>query len=101
MLYASFFSKLAIVPVFVAVFIVVGVAAFSKILGSSSVIGLALEHPARFIVQIADRADELSPSEIQELKLAIRRIIAKVAPLAEELKIPSGQPPSTPESAPK
>ena len=86
--YAFFLSKVAIVLAFVAVFMVVEVAVFYKFLGPNSAIGLLLRHPAQFVVQLGDRADAMTPSEIDELKLAIRRIAAKAVPLIEEARSP-------------
>ena len=86
--YAFFLSKLAIVLAFAAVFMVVEVAVFYKFLGPNSAIGLLLQHPAQFVIQLGNRAEAMTPGEVDELKLAIRRIAAKAVPVIEEARSP-------------
>jgi len=86
--YWFFFSKLVVVLIFVAVIVLAETALLSEFLGPRSPIGMLLRHPVEFLVQMGDRAEAMPPNEVDQLKLAIRKIVAKAAPLVEEAKFP-------------
>jgi len=45
-----------------------------------------LEHPISLFIQFANKVDEVTPGRMDELKLVVRRLAAKVAPLVEEAR---------------
>jgi hypothetical protein len=47
----------------------------------------AIEHPIVFFLRIADKVDEVTPPRVDEIKVAIRKIATKIAPLIEAAKI--------------
>ena len=86
--YSFFFSKLVVVLVVVAIIVLVEAALLSEFLGPRSLIGTLLRHPVQFLVQMGDRAEAMPPTEVDQLRLAIRKIAAKAVPLIEETKAP-------------
>ena len=46
-----------------------------------------IEHPITLFVRLADKIDEVSPQRMDELKVVVRRVATKVAPLLEAGRI--------------
>ena len=45
------------------------------------------QHPIALFLRLADKIDEVSPQRMDELKVAVRRIVTKIAPLLEAGRI--------------
>jgi hypothetical protein len=75
-------------PLIVSIFLVCAVAgpltlAYVRAISLVETIG----HPITLFVRLADKIDEVSPQRMDELKVVVRRIATKVAPLLEAGRI--------------
>ena len=79
-----FSIKATIVAAFAAIILLPIISSFAKAIGPSSPLVAAVEHPAQFIIRLGDKADQVPPQTIAEVKLAVRKIVAKIGPVIAE-----------------
>jgi len=77
-------------PLIVAIFLVCAVAipltlAYVRAISFVETIG----HPIDLFMRLADRIDEVSPQRMDELKVVVRKVATKVAPLLEAGRMPT------------
>jgi hypothetical protein len=84
-----FSIKVAIVAVVAAIVLIPLANVFSKIIGPASPLASAISHPAQFVIRLADQAEQVPPQTIEEMKLAVRKIIAKIGPVVDEVRAPT------------
>jgi hypothetical protein len=85
-----FFIKATIITLFFGGIVFATIAPYanriSEFFERISLVGSAIEHPAQFVVRFADKIDKVSPERLEEWKLALHKIAAKVAPLVDEVR---------------
>lgn len=90
-----FSIKVAIVAVFAAIILIPMANAFSKIIGPASPLVSAISHPAQFVIRMAEQAEQVPPQTIEEMKLAVRKLAAKVGPVIDEVRASMASEPSS------
>jgi hypothetical protein len=85
-----FFIKATIITLFFGGIVFATIALYANRISGFferiSLVGSAIEHPAQFVVRFADKIDKVSPERLEEWKLALHKIAAKVAPLVDEVR---------------
>ena len=81
-----FFVKAVVVASLFAAVLIPVANIFAKAIGPASPLLAALSHPAQFVVRLGDRAEGVPPQTISEVKLAIRKIYTKMAPIVSEVR---------------
>lgn len=95
-----FFVKAGIIAVILAAVLLPVANAISRTLGPESPIGDAIRHPSELIIRMGEKVEQIPPQRMEEVKLAVRRLVTKLGPIFEELRPLAPPNPSAPPSPP-
>lgn len=84
----AFVSRSSSTKFLILVLLVVGAISWpiSFLYARSTSLISTLQHPIALFIQLAGKVDEVTPGRMEELKLVVRRIATKIAPLVEEAR---------------
>lgn len=93
LLWPFFVKAIAVAAIAAIVFIPIS-NSLSRAFGPQSAISEAVRHPSKLIVQMGEKADQVPPQRVEEVKAAVRKLVSKFGPVVEELHPLIAAPPS-------
>jgi hypothetical protein len=80
-----FFIKTAVIIMAIAIITAwVAIPFATALSGLSAPIANVMLHPAQFVVRMGDRVDQLPAERVEQLKLAVRKVVKKIGPILDE-----------------